>query len=107
MRLWIAASCVPATDVKPCVPVACPEPVTEYECVLFIDDTPVAWRRSRDPGSAWTDYADVLERLGDRGRVGMWDGPFPLTGDLLERSLALHDDVLMPILKTTNPGWFE
>lgn len=65
--------------------------MTAMECI-YVDEVPVLF--GPDPGPV----VARLAPLGDRVRVGTWTGEFPLTGDLLARSLQLCDDTVGPLL---------
>lgn len=66
----------------------------------FIDGIPTFFGGETDPAGPPTDRPDgrldeaVVEAVGrDRVRFGVWDGPYPLTGDELAASLAKCDEV--------------
>lgn len=68
--------------------------------MLFVDDVPVLWcTPAPEP-----DLLDRLRSLGDRAKVGEWSGEYPLTGDVLDRSLRLLHEVVDPLCRDL-PWW--
>lgn len=62
---------------------------------VYVDGVPVVF-------GEYDSMKPHLAPLGDRVTYGTWDGEYPLTGDLLRRSLALCDGEVAPLLPR---GW--